>query len=555
VKQEDVANTPFTLCYSAFPTRYLDDYAEEISSIYDGFFFPIGSWRRGCEEKLGIDGRPPLDRGWVESARSNLASLRRAGAQENFLTVCFDKEGEWPSPATILDPSYQDKMGRYFSKIALSARRLGFRGVCIDVEYPYPRYEVEHPVYRYEDYTVGRLLAESRREGRIVAASILDQYPDVPVITLPGNLRCRPIVRSFLVGILEEMARRDSKGGLHLGSEFTYSLNDPVTNVAAVLADEGIVDFISSEEVADYWRGACTVAPGVWPLHMVETGGEGYPERPWSDELSELSDQLAILRRLSERYVWVYTGAPSWLVDPEAAPRYGISQARFEKRDVDLQEWHQVLRRRLTTDPALEELVEAVQNYRLHRIGSEELCDRFGTPASWWVLGPLGNPHTHPEFAAEESREESIDPYRPYHGRDGAVRWFVFQNNDPRGIVSCRYVFDWRRTDDASANFASFVHVQRPMDLLLNVGWDDGIRVWLNDRLVFDRAEYPPEGHGFQYRDRYCFEDRVRVRLPRGTSKLFVTSINSHGNWIFSLRLTGEDGIPPAGLQFRLDWA
>ena len=545
---------PSVLCYSAFPTAYLDEYAGQISSAYNGFFFPIGSWESGCENKLGIGRKSPTDESWMDLARSNLASLSAAGIEENFLTVSFDREGKWPSPETILDPVFQKKMARYFSRISLSARRLGFRGVCIDVEYPYPRYELDHPLYRYEDYTVGRLLAETRKEGRMVASSILDEYPQAPILTLPGTLRCRPIVRSFLLGILEEMARRNSRGGLHLGSEFTYSLNDPVTNLASVAADDGIVHMMVSEEVAEYWERRCTIAPGVWPLHMVETGGEGYPQRPWKEELAELSQQLSILHRASKRYIWVYSGAPSWIVDSDRARRYGIRPPTFKREDIDLESWRQLLRHRrsIKTPPVLEELFGMVGEFQRRRIGSAELCERFGTPASWWVLGPLGNPHTQPQFAAEESRQERIDPHRVYHGRDGAVRWFIFHNNDPRGIVSCRYIFDWTRTDDASANFASYVRASSSMDLFLNVGWDDGIRVWLGEELVFDEPDYPPEGHGLQYRDRYCFERRVPVRIKKGLSRLFVTSINSHGNWIFSLRLTDENGIPPGGLKFEL---
>ena len=51
----------------------------------------------------------------------------------------------------------------------------------------------------------------------------------------------------------------------------------------------------------------------------------------------------------------------------------------------------------------------------------------------------------------------SINPYTPFHGRDGAVRWFAFDNFDPRGITSCVCLFDYRNTDNAAAHFVTFV--------------------------------------------------------------------------------------------------
>ena len=74
----------------------------------------------------------------------------------------------------------------------------------------------------------------------------------------------------------------------------------------------------------------------------------------------------------------------------------------------------------------------------------------------------------------------------------------------------------------------------------------------LNDDVVFDHPTYPPRGHGMGYRDRYLFETKVPVHIPKGESRLSVTSINQKGNWGFHVRLADEDGFPLEGISFHL---
>jgi hypothetical protein len=75
----------------------------------------------------------------------------------------------------------------------------------------------------------------------------------------------------------------------------------------------------------------------------------------------------------------------------------------------------------------------------------------------------------------------------------------------------------------------------------------------LGDTAVFDQAEYPQRGHGMLYLDRYLFEKHVPIVIPKGETRLSVTSINSHGVWGFSLRITDGDQIPFEDVRFRLE--
>lgn len=551
----DAGAAPATLCYSAQPNPYFNDHAADIKRIYDGFFFNIGSWEKATARFLGASGAGPLDQAWLEAARANLRALRQAGVTENFLTFCFSDSAEWPSPKTLLSEDYTKLMAAEFGALGRVARELGFRGVCVDVEYPFPRYSIGHKIYQFENYTVGDLTAAASRQGYACAAALLEAFPDASIILLPGSLRGREIEQAFQLGMLRALAERDAPGGLHLGIEYTYCLHDPVTTLATTRFEDAVVPNLTDARGAAYWRRRCTIAPGVWPTHVIETGGKDYPQQPWKDEIAELRQQMAILRATAKRYVWSFSGLPSWYVHtPELEKQYGLAKQDLKRPDIDLRDWHQLLADKpaLPSSP-LSPLVKAVGRFDRGRISGEELCDAFGTPGRWWVLGLLGNPHTKPQFAAAEAPAQPINPQATWQGRDAAVRWFAWDNLDPRGMISCVGIFGYRNTDDASAHFVSFVHNPRERRAVLHTGWDDGIIIRLGAQVLFDAREYPPRGKGLLFRDKYQFEKRIPFTLPRGRSQLTVTSLNSHGNWLFSLRITGEDDVPFQDVKFRLE--
>lgn len=114
-------------------------------------------------------------------------------------------------------------------------------------------------------------------------------------------------------------------------------------------------------------------------------------------------------------------------------------------------------------------------------------------------------------------------------------------------------VFDYRNTDNASAHFVCFVHNPRERPAVLHTGWDDGILIKFGDQVLFDGRHYPEKGKGLLYRDKYQFEKHIPFTLPRGRSQLSVSSLNSHGNWLFSLRITEENSTPFPDLKFRLE--
>ena len=544
---------PKIIAYSARPNPYFNERAADIARIYDGFFFTIGSWDEGIAANLGLP-EAPATTDWRARARDNLVHLRQAGVTENLLGVHFAESAPWPSAETLLSAEYRQEMARHFAAVGSAAKELGFRGVSIDVEYPYPRYSLDHKTYHYDGYTAEDLLAAAAAQGRAVMSALLEAFPDAAIFVLPGELWNRPISRAFTMAMLRAMAEKDAPGGFHLGYERSYCLLDPVSQAAIPRVGDCMVSVLGDHLIRDYWKRRCSVAPGVWPLHMVETGGEGYPMRPWAEELAELRQQMEILRSVAKRYMWSFSGKAVWYRHtPEIEQRYGLVKQDFQGANEAIAGWHEILAdKKKTSDSRIAKLVEAIRAFDAGQLDCAGLCDRFGTPGDWLILGPLGNPFTHPAYSAPGALSNPTRSGEPLHGRDGVVRWFVFHNYEPLGSVRLQAAFDWRATDDCAAHLVCDIRSPKETPAQMCVNWDDGIAVWIDDKLVFDRRTYPPEGHGLLFRDRFLFEERVPVVISKGKSRLAVTCINSHGSWGFAIRFTDADGFPLEGVRFSV---
>jgi hypothetical protein len=545
---------PRTIAYSAQPNSYFNDHAADVAKILDGFFFVSGSWDESVVANLGLEDGPPAVNDWKEKVRDNLIHLRQTGVTENSLGVSFSDSAPWPSAETLLSEEYCSKFSKHFAAIGRAAKELGFIGVSIDVEYPYPRYQLDHKIYTYEGYTAEDLLAAAARQGRAAMTALLEEFPEAVIFLLPGDLWGRSIERAFVFAMLDVMAERDAPGGLHLAFERSYCLLDPVSQVAIPRVGDCAAEHLVEGKALDYWKRRCTVAPGVWPLHQVETGGLDYPKRPWSEELAELRQQMRTLRTVAKKYIWTFSGHPAWYpYSSELVSQYGLPKQDFEGAEEAITGWHDILsEKKPTDDPKLLKLIGEVEKFDRGEIDAAKLCTRFGTPGEWAMLGPLGNPFAGAAFSAPTAALPPIRFDRPIAGRDGAVRWFPFRNLDPLGSVHLRAALEWLRTDDCSAQLVTWITSKEETHGFLNMGWDDGVEVRLGGEVVFDRREYEKGGHGLLYLDRYDFEERVPVTIPKGSTRLAVTSINSHGGWGVNIRLTDAEGFPLEGVKFNL---
>ena len=551
------SSLPKMLCYSIPPNEYLNTHAAEIRGLYDGFYFQCGTWDAGAAANIGLPNEPPVNPEWRALARQNVAVLKHHGINENLIAVAFGSGDAWPSPETLLSDAFTEKMGRHFRALGRAARECGFRGVSIDLEYPYPRYELDHPQYVYDTYTPGDLKAAAYRQGRTCMAALLDEFPDAVVFLLPGGIRTRPIEVQVILGLMDEMAERDAPGGCHLASEYSYRMHDPVTAASVPVFDEcRMGNFVSDSTIA-YWKRRGSVAPGVWAFHMAESEETDYPVRPWSEEMAERRQQMRILRSLSPRYMWSYSSYAAWFAPTDKTRNIaGVRFPDFPGAEEAVSVWHDILRDQTRyeeqpdADPRVLRLFDAVRFFRDGLCTSEELCDAFGTPGRWLVLGPLSNPHSVPKRTADEALEQPIEAKRIFCGRDGAVRWFTWFSHDPRGIANTRSVFDFLAADNMSMHLVAWLHSDREREVVLNVGHNDGVVVRVGDRVVLNKPELPAVPNRGFFRDRYQFEDFVPVTISEGTTRIAVTVIAGKDSWRFAFRVTDRDGYPVDGVRF-----
>jgi hypothetical protein len=166
------------------------------------------------------------------------------------------------------------------------------------------------------------------------------------------------------------------------------------------------------------------------------------------------------------------------------------------------------------------------------------------------VLGYLANPFTAPAFSAPRAATGEIDFSEPVHGRDGVVRWFRFENCEPTGHIGLRAAFDHRATDQCSVHLVCTMTAADDVDGYVTANFDDGGIVRLDDAVILDKLAYPEKGHGLLYNDRYMFEYTAPIEIAKGSHRLCLTSVNSHGSWGANIRFADAEGYPLKGLSF-----
>ncbi len=163
---------------------------------------------------------------------------------------------------------------------------------------------------------------------------------------------------------------------------------------------------------------------------------------------------------------------------------------------------------------------------------------------------------------------DRVDPYRdhilawtltgPYHqtGQNAAALFaHPFPPEPPntsstpwrkptRGVGSWNIDLDQAigAGDDRAAYARTRVWTPSAIDARLDLGSDDGIKVWLNGHVV--HAHYTERGCAPK-------QDTVKVRLQEGWNVLLLKIVNRAGGWGFACRLRQADGSPLPDLRIE----
>jgi len=79
-------------------------------------------------------------------------------------------------------------------------------------------------------------------------------------------------------------------------------------------------------------------------------------------------------------------------------------------------------------------------------------------------------------------------------------------------------------------------------DAVLEIGSDDGVKIWLNGEQVHGNNASRPVNPG---------ADKVKVKLNKGRNAVLAKVNQKAGNWGFCMKVVGTDGNPLSGLKVQ----
>ncbi len=153
----------------------------------------------------------------------------------------------------------------------------------------------------------------------------------------------------------------------------------------------------------------------------------------------------------------------------------------------------------------------------------------------WLVAGPFPGSAANDDAleidAVGEAKERPVNK-----SKAGKKKWSTWQA-PADGKVDFKKVFPGAPCDFVASYAACYVTCDAPKDALLWLYADDGVRVFLDGKLVFDHHHHDPMN-----------DLKAPLALPQGTSCLMVKLENTTYDCIFTARLCTREGGPIAGV-------
>ncbi|MFQ6079874.1 MAG: hypothetical protein ACE5NJ_12185, partial [Thermodesulfobacteriota bacterium] len=525
---------PATIFFATMPFEYLADTSQRWArNGVRGFM--LSGIMRNWDSDVWLTGKKRItgERNTLlkRVRKMNLACADK-GIDCNFIKVAFYSHlPDW------FDDEGWTRLCENFRQGSAFARDGLFHGMAIDIEYISEIYDISWKGYRDTDYPVSELREKAKLRGAQMVQAMLDEYPSMEILHLPQGPECYgPLAADLFSGMLSEMARRNSPGGLHLLTEATYLRTNVDWLIRYGQELDEIVEEIASPSDWPYWRDRCSISFGLWPLgyyreildekeNFLGYGGKkerfgdevvgSYADKSDNYSAGEFKAQFAAARMLCKRYVWIYChGSTFWKLTPEEMERYGGHESDALPVVENLNEYIDVLRDRdVINDARIFELTRAVlQGWRVDFLGP------MGSPREWTVIGPFDN-YKGGGFAAQFPPEKELDLNAVYPGVDGEARWRRLRVSSTGFVDLARH---YRPPDFRCAYALSYANVPRVRRVQLLVGSDDGIKIWLGSDLVYQldavRGAEPDD-------------DTISVDLPAGKVPVLLKIVNHRGAW------------------------
>jgi HEAT repeat protein len=188
------------------------------------------------------------------------------------------------------------------------------------------------------------------------------------------------------------------------------------------------------------------------------------------------------------------------------------------------------------TRAALRKTVAILKEGRIRQQAQDVLneLDQFeGYILTWMMAGPF-------QEKGKESRAIFDAVFPPEQPDAPNVKWRPLKNG--AGSWDINLVSAFGQHDHAAAYLRTRVWAPATRDARLELGSDDGIKVFLNGKLV--HANYTHRGLAPR-------QDQSDVKLQQGWNDLLVKVVNHSGPWAFCARLRNPDGSALEELKFE----
>lgn len=141
--------------------------------------------------------------------------------------------------------------------------------------------------------------------------------------------------------------------------------------------------------------------------------------------------------------------------------------------------------------------------------------------ADWWVIGPFAN-EDRKGFSTVYPPEQQFDKGQKYPGVAGAqVSWKQFENTESGYI-------DFARMYSPNKNVVAYAYrtitLPEARTMKFGVGSNDGVRVWINNKLVLDRLVSRPATPN---------DDQITVPMKKGENTILIKVDQLGNKWGF----------------------
>ena len=160
----------------------------------------------------------------------------------------------------------------------------------------------------------------------------------------------------------------------------------------------------------------------------------------------------------------------------------------------------------------------------------------------WYVIGPFDNPKgandTTVGLGIPYGPEQEFDLTRTYAGKDGKTAQWELHRTDSLGYMDFVKLFS---PNQLTVGYGlSYVYSPDDREVPVFIGSDDGVKMWVNDRLV--HAHWIKRGPSPD-------QDTVMTRLKEGWNKILLKVEQGWGAWGFCCRIPN----PRSELKFSVE--